>query len=447
MSDGARAERLIELDHWLTGCRQRSQLKVTPIDWQACTGWQVSAQGIEHRTGGFFSLRGRSSEAVAGVAPAYAQPMIDQPEIGILGFVLRQGPVGFEWLLQAKTEPGNELGTQLAPSVQATESNYKRRHNGAATPLLELFLAPGKHQVLSDTLGSEQGSRFIGKYNRNMSVLLTTAIDDDLGPNLRWCPSQVLQLLLLRDFVLNTDARSSLFIADWRTLSRAAHPFADVQSAFGKALQRSFAAQAPDLAQTLGWLTELRGRPRPTPLGMALAALDNWTFNEHGLQSSGDAQYRISAFAVSTTDREVDAWCQPLVSGHRANLAILYCQEQQGVLRFLLRASWELGFMEGFQLGPSWQSDAMGYQALAIADLRRDSRIKIVCQIQQSDEGGRFINSICRYQIRQLPNGLPIPDDLHYRWLTLADIHAMRPLKGLLTNEARSVLSMLLAWL
>ena len=85
--------------------------------------------------------------------------MIDQPELGWLGFVVRTAGAGVEWLVQAKTEPGNVHGTQLAPTLQATRSNFTRVHGGRPTRFLDLFRAGDA--VLSDGPHSEQGSAFL----------------------------------------------------------------------------------------------------------------------------------------------------------------------------------------------------------------------------------------------------------------------------------------------
>ncbi|UUY09067.1 NDP-hexose 2,3-dehydratase family protein [Pseudomonas sp. J452] len=433
-------------EDWLLACQQNSALRVSPITWAECDSWHLSASAIEHQSGGFFSIRALASTACPGLAAAHAQPMINQPEIGILGFLLRRNGETVEWLLQAKTEPGNQGGTQLAPSVQATESNYKQRHGGAATPYLDIFLNPGPHRVLANVLGSEQGSRFIGKYNRNMSILLQEDIDALPCSNLRWYPSQVLRAFLLKDFILNTDARSSLFCGDWSMLAESKEPFADTQSEFTRSLANSYHHPHSRLATTLDWLSDLRQGPRPEVREIPLAQLSSWHASEERLAHMTADDFEVRPYRVFTRDREVERWSQPLVMGKRTNQAILYCQEQDGVLHFLLRASWELGFKEAFQLGPSWQSDAMAEQAGSVEALLEDERITTLCQIQQSDEGGRFINSICTYRLSLLPPAVELPAEPHYRWLTLADLHAMRSLQGLLTNEARSLLSMLLAW-
>lgn len=446
MFDSQTSQEYQELCVWLASCRQRAELAISPISWQACTDWIVTAHAIEHKTGGFFSIRGLACAEKAGRHPAFALPMIDQPEIGILGFVLKRTPQGIEWLLQAKTEPGNYGGTQIAPTVQATESNYKQRHEGAPTPYLDLFLNPGENCIVADSLGSEQGSRFIGKYNRNMSVLLEHHSSEPAVAALRWFSSAVLRKLLLADYSLNTDARSSLFTGDWTLLANEREPFSACIDVFGKALSRSFQTATQGSDAVVEWLAGIRSSAHSLTRVLSLYDLPEWELTEFGLLNKGYCDLQIRPYAVSTNDREVNQWCQPLLQSTRLNQCVLYCQVRDGVMMFLLRASWEIGFKEGYQLGPTWQSDAMGVQSQSIVELVQSRRGAEVCRILQSDEGGRFLDSLCGYQLWQLEDEAKLSVGNDYRWLTLGQIHALRNRQSILTNEARSLLSMLLAW-
>src|SRR5207249_2629999 len=108
--------------------------------------------------------------AVAGIPPCdgWAQPIIDQPEVGILGFLFRgRDPV--ELLVQAKFEPGNVNLIQLAPTVQATRSNYTRMHGGTVPHLVDEFIHSSASPIL-DQSQPEQGTVFLQKRNRNMLV-------------------------------------------------------------------------------------------------------------------------------------------------------------------------------------------------------------------------------------------------------------------------------------
>jgi hypothetical protein len=65
----------------------------------------------------------------------------------------------------------------------------------------------------------------------------------------------------------------------------------------------------------------------------------------------------------------------------------------------------------------------------------------------QSDEGGRFLHSVALYQLIEVPPSwieTPVADGL---WVTVAAARRMATMPGVLNNELRSVLSMLLTWL
>jgi hypothetical protein len=67
---------------------------------------------------------------------------------------------------------------------------------------------------------------------------------------------------------------------------------------------------------------------------------------------------------------------------------------------------------------------------------------------QFSDEGGRFFHTVSRYEvILWLPDALSaIPEDFGV-WLTLGQLKALVETGELVSNEARSALSMLLPYL
>jgi oxidase EvaA len=57
-----------------------------------------------------------------------------------LGIIRKKFNNEYKYLLQAKLEPGNINNLQLSPTVQATESNYRRVHGGKKTPFSNIFL-------------------------------------------------------------------------------------------------------------------------------------------------------------------------------------------------------------------------------------------------------------------------------------------------------------------
>lgn len=124
---------------WIERRRAESRLHVERVKARTCNEWSMSDTEIRHQSGRYFQVVGARVDG--GAFDGREQPMISQHEIGILGFLVRLGEDRNEWLVQAKTEPGNAHGTQVAPSVQATESNYQQVHGGDPTRHLEWFTA------------------------------------------------------------------------------------------------------------------------------------------------------------------------------------------------------------------------------------------------------------------------------------------------------------------
>lgn len=178
-----------------------SEIRVTPTNLHQCDFWQFTPTELRHRSGRYFSVQ---LIAVHETEHVY----IHQPEVGILAFVVSELCDESYWLLQIKPEPGNVGFIQYAPTVQATKSNYERVHGGARTPFLELFTSDTKGMIV-DVEGSEQGDRFLNKFNRNMKRVGANELSPlEQHEGFEWVDRERLKLLLSSDYVLNTDARS-----------------------------------------------------------------------------------------------------------------------------------------------------------------------------------------------------------------------------------------------
>ena len=112
---------------WLENQRINNIMEVQQIPFSKSGEWFFSSKQVrlEHKTGKFFSIEGLRIASNFGFKKNYSQPIINQPEIGILGFIIQRRFDDLYFLIQAKNEPGNINGHQLAPTLQATESNYK----------------------------------------------------------------------------------------------------------------------------------------------------------------------------------------------------------------------------------------------------------------------------------------------------------------------------------
>lgn len=433
-----------ELLDWLHLCRKSARLEVRHIRHEALTEWHLDAAGVlVHRSRRFFAIA-KVSRRIGG--EWQSQPIILQPEIGILGFAARTGVSGNELLLQAKTEPGNHGGTQFAPSVQATESNFERVHGGRPTPLLAEFRRPDRAAVLCDLLQSEQGSRFFGKYNRNVMLLLPHAQVD--GKNWRWTAIEQILPLLWVDHCVNTDARSVLVCAPWSFLCGDRAPFTLAVDVWSRSLAQSFASRDPHrLTAARDTLEQLRKDSLPSVGEIAgLPECHEWTRFSRGWRDRHRARFDICLVAVSVRDREVGAWQQPLFTACGPSRIVMLVQVRAGELRIMLRARAQIGFREGWQYGPSLMSEFdASRDRLWQAGVQDRGRLR--ARVCQSDEGGRFGWTECNYEIRELEAHCALPNDPTQVWLSLGECLDLVQTPGLVDNEARSCLSLFLPWL
>ncbi|MDX1439612.1 MAG: NDP-hexose 2,3-dehydratase family protein [Rubricoccaceae bacterium] len=408
-----------EIAEWLEASRRRCDMTVQQIPWRASREWHFDGSSLHHESGRFFRVVGARRPGLPD------QPLIDQHEIGILGFLLRRINGRTEICVQAKPEPGNVNLVQIAPTVQATESNYQQVHHGLPTPLLKHFVSSNGN-VVANSLQSEQGTRFLAKRNRNMVVESNAHAENDL---LEWFDINDVLRLLDRDFIVNTDARSVFAVSPWEFLVDA--PFArwENQEGFGNDLLQSYHSPGKlgdeeieaTLASFYNGETEVVG----------LTDLRSWIMSGEAIQRSDGTGFQVRQFDVTTTQREVEHWDQPLMALDKPGKAILLCRMHKGVLEFGFRPRHEIGFLDGAQYGPAIQND----------EEVPPSTLLLSCK--HSDEGGRFFQCVADYEIRQI-------ETLHDEdvvWMTLGQVARLIQREGIFTNEARSLVSMLLTYL
>jgi len=435
---------------WLEQCRRHHDFKCLETTLRPGGEWIWQRGRLEHRTGGYFAVTGiRSTDGVFAAEPR-SQPIILQPEIGVLGFVM-QGDARDDRkvLVQAKAEPGNIGGVQLAPTVQATESNYRRLHQGRPTRFLSLFVEQTERDLIADSLQSENGWRFWGKYNRNAVCLVPGSIEGDTHQDWNWLPLDDLLAALDSDFTVNTDARSVLVSSDWGNLVGGA-PFRDRDDAEAAELARSYESRMGirhGLPHALiEQLQGVRVRQAFRVEEVPLTELSDWEADAGGVRSRRGGGLSVKIYDVEIPAREVPRWAQPLMTDSAEGLCVLFGQMLEGIWRFLLRASVEIGFHEHAQWGPTLFAPELPEDQV-MADLREihadSSRCRPLVVCRQSDEGGRFYHSLCRYEIVTVAAEVEMPVSPELAWATLGEIQALAKIQGMLTNELRSTLSLL----
>lgn len=425
-------------DEWFDGRRRAHAFRVDRIPFAELDGWSFDgATGdLGHRSGRFFSVHGLDvSTADAGNGTEadfrWHQPVISQPEIGILGLLVKEFDGVPHFLMQAKMEPGNPNLLQLSPTVQATRSNYTGVHRGAPVRYLEHFVGPDRSRTIADVLQSEHGAWFYRKSNRNMIV---EAVGDvPLHDDFRWLTLGEIGALLHRDNVINMDSRTVLACA----------PLDDPYDA------------APALhsdTELLSWFTGERARhdvsARRTPLG----EVPGWVRHEDRIERADGRYFRVVAVSVEAGSREVARWSQPLIEPCGTGVTAFLSRRVGGRLHVLARAMVEGGFLDTVELAPTVQCTPSNYPDGSLPGRPRfldqvlsASPGQIVYEAVHSEEGGRFLNAESRYLVVDAGDSVPLDPPPGFRWVTPAQLRSLARHGHYVNVQARTLLACLAA--
>jgi len=436
---------------WLADRQDAHRFEVTriPLDEMGVWSFEAGTGNLVHRTGRFFTIEGLRVRTDYGRVNEWEQPIINQPEIGILGLVVKEINGVLHCLMQAKMEPGNVNLIQLSPTVQATRSNFTRVHRGARTRYLEYFLEPGRATVLVDVLQSEQGSWFFAKRNRNIVVETTEEIPPH--EDFRWMTIGEVQQLLSADNVLNMDARTVLSCIPFARPTTAPRP--GPHGSFNAALRRSMSPgeyALHSMGAVLSWFTECTSRYGLRSDRIPLAQVRGWHRNRMAISHVEGRNFSIIGTRVEAGNREVVNWTQPLLAPCGPGVSAFLVRSLGGVLHVLVHARAEAGHLHGVELAPTVQCIPDNYRGLPAEHRPRFldylenvpvDRVRFDTVL--SEEGGRFYHAESRYMIVEVDDDIPISEPDGYRWLTVDQLTQLLRHSHYLNVQARSLVACL----
>lgn len=438
---------------WLKERCRPEEFKVEMVPLNEMEKWALDKEGIRisHESGRFFHIEGIHVKTNFGGDKEWDQPIINQPEIGFLGFITRVFDGTRYFLMQAKMEPGNINTLQISPSLQATKSNFSQVHKGKRPTFLEFFNGEKKVKILSDHLQTEQGGRFFQKRNRNIAI----EIDEDieLPDEFCWLTLGELKALLREDNVLNMDTRSVLstipLIEDEVINHLEPFDLLDLRATLshnGKKFLKSFVTKesANSIEELLSWYTKQKTQWELEVTKKKLSLLDGWKINKMAVE--GDKRYfSVIGVKVTAGTREVTHWMQPLLKDSHIGLLAFVCQYINGVLHFLVQAKVEPGNLDIIELSPTvscsnYEFVKTNHGRPFLFDEVFDENTKVLYDALQSEEGGRFYQIQNRNMIVQIPENLKVDLPYNYAWMTLGQMKEFMRY-GMFNIEARSIIS------
>ncbi|MFH8290412.1 NDP-hexose 2,3-dehydratase family protein [Streptomyces sp. NPDC018059] len=447
---------------WFTAYCDTEQSMVRHIPFTELKGWRFeeSNGNLVHDSGRFFSVRGLRVRDAPGSVPSWEQPVISQPEVGVLGILVKEFDGIPHCLMQAKMEPGNHNGVQLSPTVQATRSNYTRVHGGRPVPYLDYFRNAARHSVLADVLQSEQGSWFYRKRNRNMVVKTTE--DVELRDGFYWLSAGQLHALLAVDDLVNMDARTVMSclpltdpaLPDFRPPEgdpRSLYP--DGTDTVRSALTRSLVPGHGSLhspGSLRNWFTGARADFEGEATLVGLGSLRGWHRSEERISHESGLFFDVMAVDVKTGSREIDGWTQPMIQARGQGVTAFLVQRIEGVLHALVRAKHEPGFMDAVELAPTVQCTPENYAVLPaeaappfLDEVLSAPAEAIRFDTVLSEEGGRFFHTRSRYLIVEIPPERELGEPEDFRWLAVHQLSELVQHGNYLNIQARSLLACL----
>jgi oxidase EvaA len=418
-----------QFETWLAERRAAQVHEVTRIPFAQLRNWSF-AEGsghLVHDSGRFFSVAGLRVAVDEDPVRQWSQPIILQPEIGLLGIAVREIDGVLHLLMQAKAEPGNPNGVQLSPTVQATKSNYTGVHRGRHVPYVEHFARADPRTVFADVLQSEHGAWFYRKRNRNMVV--EVGPDVEAGDDFCWLTLGQVREQLRIDHRVNMDARTVLScLPGAGTDEGGLHTDTEI----------------------LSWITSHQAVHDVDTTVVSLRDLPGWQQSDRSISHERGLFFSVIGVDVVANSREVAGWTQPLIEPHGVGVAALLVKRFGGVLHALLRARVEPGYIDAIELAPTVQGTPENHAHLGgsvhrqLLDIERRRRTdRLLFDAEMSEEGGRFHHSRSRYMIIEVGEDHPDEEPPGFLWTALPQITWLLQHRHYLNVQARTLIACL----
>ncbi len=437
---------------WIAQRNHEVQIQIEPIKLSQMRDWFFDKESgrIRHVSGKFFSIDGIDVRSDYGNIHEWRQPIINQPEIGFLGCIVKEINGILHFLIQAKIEPGNVNCVQLSPTLQATKSNYTQVHKGKRPRYLEYFNGEKPHRVLIDQLQSEQGARFLHKRNRNIIV----EIEEDIPPHpdFVWLTLGQIKSLLFYDNIINMDLRTVISGISFGELDRNAIDCLEILTSCTEytagMLSSALDTERPlySFEEIISWFTSQKVKYTLDVKPVDLREIPDWVITDEGLHHKDQLFFDVRYVNVLISNREVSEWQQPLVAPKEEGILAFIVKKINGIYHFLVQAKLECGNLDVLEFAPTIQCITGSYRNSRkilpyldyVLSVRKD---QIRLDVMQSEEGGRFYHEQNRNLIIEADDDFPVECPENFCWMTLHQLLRFVRFNNFLNIQTRSLLS------
>lgn len=401
------AESKIELVDFLETIRSISNYQISKVRFEEQKAWSITEGALSHSSGGFFHVIGLQNQQV----PSEERLILYQPQSALTGLILLPSNGKIYVLLQARVEPGNTGVIQYGPTIQSTPANYLKLHGGKATAYVNLFTQYNPEcQLITHSMQHDLGTKYYQKSKTHHYLLANDWIDTE--ENMIWASMNAILELIDEDNLLNADLRSLLAVMDWEMYFNPAatpQPFVFLNS---------FHLLSPKQKHSK----------------ISLEKLTDWKINEEGIVPVDQQTTSVHLYHFSCTNREVSAWTQPLFETNAQGMVQLYFRMTDSEPEFLVSIGKEVGISTPFAVYPSKMSLPEENQAPILSPSG-----KILRELVQCDEGGRFYQNDSIYQLILV---VELEIEPHQQWISRSQLKYLLQASNLCSFQLRCVSSL-----
>ena len=210
------SDNISQLLKWRLKLKKKYKIRSKLINLNNCKDWSFDKHNnLGHKSGQFFKVKAvKILNANNREVKSWTQPILTQLHGGFLAFIARETlDKGIEFLLEAKTEPGDNGDLKICPSFQATQSNLNKAHGGKITKYHDIVMQLKGAKLIYKTFHCEEGARFWKKSNMNIIVKLNNPNDKRIyGENYMWANFFQIKKLSLKNNIINPFVKTILFM-------------------------------------------------------------------------------------------------------------------------------------------------------------------------------------------------------------------------------------------
>ena len=202
--------------NWVKDRQKKIKTTSKIINLSKCKDWYFDKNyNLYHKSQQFFKIKGVETKGASGrEVKSWSQPILTQKHGGVLAFISRQTKkFGTQFLIDAKTEPGDDSILKISPSFQATQSNMNKAHGGKRPKFYDIIMQLKGAELVYYTIHNEEGARFWKKSNWNVIVNLKNPQDKRIkGKNYKWVSLKQIKKLALKVRYVNPFVKTILFM-------------------------------------------------------------------------------------------------------------------------------------------------------------------------------------------------------------------------------------------